>query len=236
LPRRKKGISVVDFFNVESPESNEFRRVLHHLNGAPIGGGDRRAILVTSSMLSEGKSLICSFLAMTSARFKSRKTLLMDFDLRRPMIHRLFSVSLQNGVADILAEGIASRNLIKKTALENLDLLTAGKVLGNPSELLNSATVHRMIEEMKFYYELILVDSPPLLPVLDPMVLLEELDGVLVVVKAGETQRDIAIRARDILAEQKDKVVGVVVNNLKQTLPYHYNYGYYGYHHKPTKQ
>ncbi|UCD93953.1 MAG: CpsD/CapB family tyrosine-protein kinase [Candidatus Zixiibacteriota bacterium] len=236
MPRRKKDLSVIDFFDIESPESNEFRRVLHNLNGAPIGGGERRAVLVTSAMLSEGKSLICSFLAMTSARFKNRKTLLIDFDLRRPMIHKLFSVNLQNGVSDILTEGIASRNVIKQTALENLDLLTAGKVMSNPSELLSSTAIHRIIEEMKFYYELILVDSPPLLPVLDPMILLEEMDGVLIVVKAGETQRDIVVRARDILAAQKDKVVGVVVNNLKQSLPYHYNYGYYGYHHKPTKQ
>ena len=98
MPRKKKDISVVDFFDIESPESNEFRRVLHNLNGAPIGGGERRAVLVTSAMLSEGKSLICSFLAMTSARFRNRKTLLIDFDLRRPMIHKLFSVRSERAI------------------------------------------------------------------------------------------------------------------------------------------
>lgn len=230
---KKKDISLTDVYDVESSESTEFRRVLHNINGSSAGG-EKRSILITSAVLSEGKSIISSFLAMTSARLKNRKTLLIDFDLRRPSIHKLFSVDLRNGVTDILTRNVPSRNSIKKTSMDNLDILTAGKVIANPSELLNSPGIHKIIEEMKFYYELILVDSPPLLPVMDPMLLLEELDGVIVVVKAGTTQKDIALRAGDFLASQKEKIVGVIVNNINQALPYHYNYDYYGYRHKPS--
>ncbi|RKX29770.1 MAG: hypothetical protein DRP46_06665 [Candidatus Zixiibacteriota bacterium] len=233
--KKDKNLSLIDYFDPESPESTEFRRVLYNLNGIP-GGGAKKAVLVTSAMLSEGKSVISSYLALTSAYFKSRKTLLMDFDLRRPMIHNLFSVPLANGISDILAKGVASRNMIKKTSNDNLDLLTAGQTMPNPSELFNGPAIHRIIEEMKFYYDLILVDSPPLLPVMDPMILLEELDGAILVIKAGSTQRDIVARARDLLEPQKDKIAGVVINNLDQTLPYHYNYDYYGYNYKPIQK
>ena len=235
MGKKSKNLSIIEFYDPESPESTEFRRVLYNLNGIPNGSA-KKAVLVTSSMLAEGKSIVSAYLALTSARFKNRKTLLMDFDLRRPMIHKLFSVPLENGVSDILAKGIASRNVIKKTSIENLDLLTAGKVMPNPSELFNGPAIHKIIEEMKFYYDLILVDSPPLLPVMDPMILLEELDGAVLVIKAGSTQKEIVTRARDLLTSQKDKVVGVVVNNLNQTLPYHYNYDYYGYHYKPVRK
>jgi len=233
LTSKSTNLSIIEYFDPESAESTEFRRVLYNLNGIQ-SGGNKKAVLITSAMLSEGKSIISAYLAMTSARFKNRKTLLVDFDLRRPMVHKLFDVPLENGISDILAKGIASRNVIKKTAIDNLDLLTAGKIMPNPSELFNGPSIHRIIEEMKFYYELILVDSPPLLPVMDPMLLLEELDGVILVIKAGSTQKEIVARARDLLASQKNKVAGVVINNLDQTLPYHYNYDYYGYHYRPV--
>jgi len=215
---------------MELPESTEFRRVLHNVNGKHKEP-DKLAILVTSAMLSEGKSVVSAFLAMTSARSKKIKTLLIDFDLRRPVIHKLFRLPLKGGLSNVLIEGIACRNAIKKTSLENLDILTAGEVMKNPSELFNNAAVHRIIDEMKFYYDKIIVDSPPLIPVMDPIILLEELDGAILVVKAGATQRDVVLRARELLNSQRDKIMGVVVNNLKHSLPYYYNYRYYGYKH-----
>jgi len=225
--------SVLDYYDLESPESTEFRRLLHHINGQPAVN-DKRAILITSSVLSEGKSIIASLLAITSAKHKKRKTLLMDFDLRRPTIHKLFGMPLKKGLSDILADGVAVRSVIKTTGDDKLDIVTAGQGMPNPSEIINGPAVHRIIEEMKFYYELIIVDSPPLVPVMDPMVLLDELDGAIMVVKAGATQKTVVGRAKDLLATSKEKFLGVVVNNLNRSLPYYYDYGYYGYHYKPT--
>ncbi len=230
MAKGKKSLGIIDYFDMELPESTEFRRVLHNVNGKHKEP-DKLAILVTSAMLSEGKSVVSAFLAMTSARSKKIKTLLIDFDLRRPVIHKLFRLPLKGGLSNVLIEGIACRNAIKKTSLENLDILTAGEVMKNPSELFNNAAVHRIIDEMKFYYDKIIVDSPPLIPVMDPIILLEELDGAILVVKAGATQRDVVLRARELLNSQRDKIMGVVVNNLKHSLPYYYNYRYYGYKH-----
>lgn len=235
MARKKKTVAITDFFNMELPEITEFRRVLHGINGRSKNDG-KPAILITSAMLSEGKSIVSAFLAMTSATTKMVRTLLIDFDLRRPMLHRLFAQSLEGGITDILGGGAKPQDVIKKTAIDRLDLLTSGRVVNNPSELFQGQRIRQIFEETKFYYDLILVDSPPLIPVMDPLLLLEELDGALLVVKAGVTQKDVAQRASGLLAQQKDKIIGVIVNNLTQSLPYYYNQGYYGYHYKSIER
>ncbi len=233
MAKKKKQLSIIDFFNMELPETTEFRRILHGINGF-AKEDNKPAILITSAMLAEGKSIISSFLAMTSAAAKSIKTLLIDFDLRRPMLHKLFATPIDGGVSDILS-GDSFKEVIKKTSIDKLDILTSGRVVNNPSELLNVTNIHNMIKELKFYYDIILIDSPPLLPVMDPILLLEELDGAIIVVKAGDTQKDVVMRASRLLATQKDKIIGVVVNNLNHTLPYYYNHGYYGYKYQSIK-
>lgn len=226
-------LSIMDYFDPEAPEASEFRRLLHNVNNVK-SLGEKRAILVTSAMTSEGKSIVSSFLAMTAVRHKNRKTLLIDFDLRRPTIHRLFSLPRENGLSEVLADGTAARNNIKTTDFEKLDIMTAGKAVANPSDLINGPAIHRIVEEMKFYYDLILIDSSPLVPVSDPLLVLEEVDGVILVVKAGATPRGVVNRACSLLAPQKAKILGVVINNLEHTLPYYYNSNYYGYHYKPS--
>ena len=100
-------LSIIDYFDPEAPEASEFRRLLHNVNNVK-SLGEKRAILVTSAMTSEGKSIVSSFLAMTAVRHKNRKTLLIDFDLRRPTIHRLFSLPRENGLSEVLADGTAA--------------------------------------------------------------------------------------------------------------------------------
>jgi capsular exopolysaccharide synthesis family protein len=235
LAKEKSKISISDLYDAEAPEASEFRRLLHNLNNV-LSENDKRAILVTSAMGSEGKSIISSYLAMTSSRHKNKKTLLVDFDLRRPTIHKLFSMPRDGGLSDVLLNGQSARKMIKNSSLENLDILTAGKAIPNPSDIINGPAIHKIIEEMKFYYELIVLDSSPMIPVSDPLLILEEVDGVVIVVKAGATPRGVIRRACDLLIPYKKKVMGVVVNNLTHSLPYYYNYNYYGYQYKPTKE
>ncbi|RKX23390.1 MAG: hypothetical protein DRP51_00460 [Candidatus Zixiibacteriota bacterium] len=228
-------ISILDIFNPESPESTEFRRILHNLDKSKKGG-DKQVILITSATLSEGKSLTSSFLAMTSATYKNNKTLLIDFDLRRPTIHKLFGVNRRGGISEIMLGGLAPKKAVKPTNLDKLDLLTAGKSTGNISELIKGPNVHRIIEEMKFYYDTIIVDSPPLIPVMDTLIFVEEFDAVLLVIKAGVTQKEIVDRARNLLANHNGKLVGVIMNNLKKSLPYYYDYSYYDYNYKSSEE
>ncbi len=229
---QQKKPSILEYFDVEAPETTEFRRLLHNINGSG-NGGEKRALLVTSAILSEGKSIVSAFLAMTAAVLKKKKTLLIDFDLRRPTVHRLFSLPLDKGVSDILMDKRAARSVVKNTSEENLDIMTAGRMIHNPSEVINGVDIHRIMDEMKFYYDLILVDSPPLVPVMDPLILLDEVDGAIMVVKAGGTQKSVVTRASELLAGNKGKFIGVVVNNLDRALPHYYDYNYYGYQYKP---
>lgn len=235
LARKSKLVSIQDLFNPESSECAEFRRILHNLDRSKKGG-NKQVLLITSATLSEGKSITASFLAMTSATYKNNKTLLIDFDLRIPTIHKLFGVKRQGGISDIILDGLNPKKAVKPTSLDKLDLLTAGKFANNTSELIKGPNVHRIIEEMKFYYDTIIVDSPPLVPVMDTLVFVEEFDAVLLVIKAGVTQREIVSRACDLIANHSGKLVGVIMNNMKNSLPYYYNPNYYGYSYKSSKK
>lgn len=232
MAKRQDNLNLFDYYDLESPYATEFRRLLHNINGVEPEKRPK-TILVTSAMLSEGKSTIVSFLAMTAARHKRRKTLLVDCDLRRPVIHRMFSLNREHGVVEALTEGRKIKEVIKKTSDDMLDVITAGRPVNQPTEVFDSEAIHRMLEEVRFYYDLILVDCAPLLPVSDPMLLAGEMDGVLMVVKAGSTQREVVQRATLLLKNNNTKFLGVVLNNLTNVLPYYYHESYYGYEYKP---
>ena len=192
---------------------------------------EMKAFMVTSSMLSEGKSTITSLLAITAAK-KGIKTIIVDSDLRRPVIHKLFKLERQLGLHEVLAEETAAKSVIKKTSLDNLDIITAGKISAHPAEVFNGPAIGRLIEEMKFYYDKIIIDSAPIIPVSDPLFVANEVDGVVLVIKAGQTQREVVQRAVDILRTNNSKLMGVILNNMSGSLPYYYDYSYYGYHYE----
>lgn len=233
--KKTSGINLVEYFDQESPYATEFRRLLHNINGA-APGEETKTILMTSAMLSEGKSTVVSFLAMTAARQKGRKTLLVDCDLRRPTLHYLFSVPRENGVVEALTTGLNAKEVIKKTMEPNLDIITAGKVVPHPTEVFDSGAIRQLLKEVRFYYDLILVDCAPVLPVSDPMLLASEMDGIILVIKAGSTQREVAKRASLLLQTNNTRFLGVVLNNLSNILPYHFSDSYYGYEYKPRPE
>jgi capsular exopolysaccharide synthesis family protein len=228
-------INLVEYYDQESAYATEFRRLLHNINGA-VGSDKAKCILVTSSMLSEGKSTVVAFLALTAARHKRRKTLLVDCDLRRPTLHTLFAVPREHGMVEALIEGKKVKDVIKKTTEPNLDIITAGQAVPRPSDAFETAKIRELLDEARFYYDLILVDCAPVLPVSDPMMLASEMDGVLLVVKAGSTQREVAKRAANLLQTEKSRFLGVVLNNLSNVLPYYYSDSYYGYEYKARSE
>jgi len=232
----RKRFSIVDFYNPEAPFATEFRRLLQRIQNDDTTP-ELKSILVTSAMLSEGKSTICSFLGITSAVHKGLKTLIVDADLRRPNIHTFFMLERDYGLMEILTEGFNPREAIKKTTISKLDILTSGKHINNPSTVFDAESIGNLVEEMKFYYDLILVDSPPIIPVSDPMLLSTRLDGILIVVKAGSTQQEVSRRAIEIINHNRKKIIGVVLNDVNRSLPFQYDYRYYGYeyNYKPGK-
>lgn len=225
---------IFDLYHPESAVGTEFRRLLHNITRS-ADGVTRKSFLITSSMLSEGKSTVSAYLAITAASYKKKKTILIDCDLRRPTIHKLFDLPLENGVTDLIDGTVKVEDAFKSVPIKNLWVLTAGTLRDNPTELFEGDSVKQVIDQVKFYFDLVFIDCAPIIPVSDPLVLAPELDGLLLVVKAGATQKEVIKRACDIVSKSEASIVGVVLNNMQGVMPYHYNYQYYGYDYASKK-
>jgi capsular exopolysaccharide synthesis family protein len=227
--------SIISFFDRESPEATEFRRLYSNLYSS---NGSLKTIMVTSSTVEEGKSLVSSFLALTIAEASHQKVLLLDTDLRRPMINVFFKLPLENGFADLLEKKGKIPEMLKVTAVPELKVITAGRLKGSPTAALNPTHLHEIFEELKFYFDFIIVDSPPVIPVSDPLMIAGDVDGALLVLRAGSTPREVVKRALNLLQNSRIKVLGAVLNNLEEVLPYYYSSKYYAYkyyHGQPSK-
>jgi capsular exopolysaccharide synthesis family protein len=231
---RPERLSIIDNFRLEAPFATEFRRLLHKLQQFERPT-ELKSIMVTSALLSEGKSTVCAYLGITAAVHKGMKTLIIDCDLRRPTMHKLFVLGRKHGMTEILQEGFSPRDAVKKTSVDKLDIITCGDFHAEPTELFDVDAIGTLVDDMKFYYDLILIDTAPALPVSDPMLLAPKLDGVLLVVKAGTTQKEIVLRALDIMDPLRQRVLGIVLNNMNNILPYYHDYRYYGYEYRTRK-
>ena len=220
--------SIVDYFDDESPEAAEFRRLYSKLKNI-YAGQEVKNMLITSATMNEGKSTSASLLACTMARYRETKTIIIDCDLRRPKVHYLFGMQKEEGLADVLMGKRKLDSCFKQSPIANLKVLTSGGIIENPTELFNSQRMKDLFSEIKFYFDAVIVDSPPVLPVTDSLILSSEMDGALFVVKAGQTHKDVVRRATDLMRNSGLNILGVIINNQKGVLPYYYDYKYYGY-------
>ncbi len=220
--------TIYEVFDQESPIATEMRRLysnIRHMDGK----GDMRSFLITSANRGEGKSTVASHLALTVARFRRKKSLILDADLRRPKLHEIFDVPQAPGLVECLEGKIEPLKAAKDTPIENLKVIPSGGRISSPAHLFEGDILSDIFNKIKFYYDIVIVDSAPVVPVSDPMLISSEVDAVILVLLAGMTPRDVALRAKNILLDAKANLIGVVVNNLSQVLPYYYDYQYYGY-------
>jgi len=220
--------TIYEIFDQESPIATEMRRLysnIRHIDGR----NPKRSFLVTSAERGEGKSTVASHLALTVARFRGKKSLLVDADLRRPKAHQIFGVSKEPGLFECLNGELDPLEAVKDTPIENLKIIPAGRRVKSPAHLFEGDVMTEIFEKIKFYYDIVIVDSAPVIPVSDPMLISSVLDGVILVMLAGRTPRNVAVRAKNILLDADANLLGVVVNNMSEVLPYYYDYRYYGY-------
>jgi protein-tyrosine kinase len=185
-----------------------------------------KKILITSAVAGEGKTFVASNIAQAIAREKNRRVLLIDGDLRKTRLHVPFGATLSPGLSDYLREQAQEAEVIQYGEQENLCLIAGGTTTLNASELLSSARMKRLIENLESRFDWIIVDSPPCLPVADAGALAGLCDGVLLVVRARSTAAALLQKARKEL--QKRNVIGVVLNSVEEAETYgHYHpYGY----------
>jgi len=215
-------------FDIESPMAIELRRIMIRV-GRKVDLERRCALMVTSAERGEGKSLFSLHFALVLAYHVSRRILLLDADVRRPVQHTVFETPVAPGFANLLAGEANLKQAIHKTKIKNLDFLAAGDHQGHPSRLFGPRKVRALVAELHNTYDIVLLDAPPVVPVSDPLHYMDAVDGCIYMLMAGQTAKDMSSRGVEILRSAGANILGVVANNLGEVLPYYYDQKYYGY-------
>jgi len=185
-----------------------------------------RTLLVTSSQPAEGKTTTSVNMAISLAQTGSA-VLIVDADLRRPRVHKIFGLKNTRGLCNYLAGDCDLASLVQ-VALPNLYVLPVGPLPPNPAELLGSAKMRQVVEMLASNFDYVVIDSPPVSSFADSLILSSMVEGVIIVVKGGVTPREMAQRTKAHLQSVGAKILGVVINHIKlQPHDYYYYSTYY---------
>jgi protein-tyrosine kinase len=198
------------------------RTNLHYANpDAPL-----KRVLVTSTAPGEGKSTTLANLAVTLAQTE-RSMLVVDADLRRPVVHEMFRVKSAPGLTSYLAGDALLEAVVSKTHVPNLSVVPSGPTPPNPAELLASRRMREFVETMSERYDVLLFDSPPVLAVTDACALASMMDGVIFVIGSGKIAQAAMRRAHDQIVAAQGRVLGAVVNQFDARAVDGYSRSYY---------
>ncbi|MFN2189811.1 MAG: polysaccharide biosynthesis tyrosine autokinase [Candidatus Promineifilaceae bacterium] len=227
---------LVAFSQPRSPVSEAYRVLRTGIQFSSVDNPDRAVLMITSASPSEGKSLTVANLAIVMAQ-AGHKVLVVDADLRRPVQHKLFGLSLNQGITSFMLEfnlggsdeemQEALGKVIQPTLVDGLFVLPSGTIPPNPSELLGSTKMAETINKLAADFDYVLIDSPPVLAVTDAVVLSMRSDGVLLVADAGSTRRGQLKQAVEQLRSSSAHLLGVVLNRLTPKSDGYYTYYYY---------
>jgi capsular exopolysaccharide synthesis family protein len=196
-------------------------------NGTPL-----HTLLVTSAGPVEGKSITLANIGVVFAQ-NGLRTILVDSDLRRPMLHRIFQLPNRTGLSNVLLAPVTQVNqeILQSAGVANLQVITSGPIPPNPSELLGSTRMSQVVAELRDLADVIIFDSPPVLSATDAALLANRLDGTILVADSGRTRREAALRAVEQLQRAGANLIGGVLNRLqKKTGGYYYYYHDHYYH------
>ncbi len=187
-----------------------------------------KSIVLSSAVPSEGKTTTASNLAVAFAQL-SEKVLIVDSDLRKPRLHKIFKVKNIGGLSGYLAGKATLTDSIKMTAIDNIWILPSGPIPPNPSELLNSERMKELMEKMREGFDMVLFDTPPVLAAIDAVVLSSMVESVLLVLHSGKTTNKAFAKAVDDLHKVKANIMGVVLNEVRMNqMDTYYYKGYHG--------
>lgn len=190
-----------------------------------------KTMLITSSISQEGKTTVSANVAISFA-IAGRRTLIVDTDMRKPRIHKLFGIENKEGISTYMLGEKPIEQLIKKDVYGGLDVLLCGPIPPNPAEMIESKRFKDMVDKLKTMYDIIVFDSPPVVAVSDASVLSTMMDGVLIVVKIKQISRDILKRSVGQLKKSGVLFLGAIVNNVDIKAGSRYGSYYYYYHNK----
>jgi capsular exopolysaccharide synthesis family protein len=221
---------LLSYRELKSPIAEAYRSLRTNLQFAS-SNNLIKTILITSPTSEEGKTTTATNLAITYSQ-TNKNTLLVDADLRKCTIHKLFDMDKSPGLTTLLIGETDIDSTIRQTQIPYLSVLLSGPVPPNPAELLDSKRMEDLIEKLSKKFDVIIIDSPPIMAVSDPAILAPKVEGVLLVVQAGKTAKDALLRSKILLKNAKANFLGVVLNNVSihdgYASYYQYYYRYYG--------
>jgi capsular exopolysaccharide synthesis family protein len=221
----EEGLRLIKDISSFSPLMESYRSLRTNINFAAVGS-PVRSIVVTSSVPAEGKSTTVANLAMAMA-LDSKRVIIVDADLRRPSMHKLFKVDSSPGLTDVLVGNCDLDQVIRPTGVDNVSVISAGSPPPNPAELLGSSAMGRLLADLESRCDVVLFDSPPTLAVADSAVLASRTNGVIVVVGYGETKKASTKKAIDSLSRANANILGTVLNRMEGPTAGYYYYGKY---------
>ncbi|MBT3343675.1 MAG: polysaccharide biosynthesis tyrosine autokinase [Gemmatimonadetes bacterium] len=237
---------LVAYFDPMSTLAETYRTLRTNIEFVSVEKGVR-CMMITSSMHHEGKSTTIANLAMTMAQL-GKRTVLVDCDLRKPSTARLFGLDKEPGVTevivgnykwqdvvrtvtDIVTGGMGMEDVLQTQGISNLNIITSGAIPPNPAELLNSRRMDEFLQELRDEYDVVLIDTPPVLHVTDAAILGKKVDGALMVYKAGDVARTSLKRSTSLLLGVGVELLGVVINGIRADLSSEYqDLGYNAYY------
>ena len=188
-----------------------------------------RTVVVTSSSPGEGKSTTVANFGVVTAQ-AGQRVCVVDSDLRRPTLHRIFGLTNGRGLTTALLEGLPFTDVAQPTAVPNLFVLTSGALPPNPAELVGSQRMRECLDAATADFDLILLDSPPIVSVSDAIALSAIADGVILVIRAGKVPHEVVRRAVGQIEAVKGRILGVLMNSVNLRRDGYY-YDYYRYYH-----
>lgn len=216
---------IVAFYDPESPVTEQYRTLRTNLLALNTSKPPK-TIIITSSTHAEGKTITSINLAISMAHdLDKKRILLIDADLRRSRISSYLGTNTELGLSDLLIDNAKLDDALFNIGIDNLTILPAGKRPKNPAELLGSLKMKKFLNLIKDKYDYIIFDTPPIISVTDAGILGPQTDGVIMVIKAGHTQKAVVHRSQQLLKQAQAKLLGCILTNVQYHIPaYIYRY------------
>lgn len=226
--------SLITIEQSKSPISEAYRTLRTNVQFTSVDSKTKK-IMITSSGPREGKSTTVANLAVSIAQ-AGKSLLVIDADLRNPTQHKLFELGNFEGLSSFLVSDQESCDFIKETKVPGVKVLTGGPIPPNPAELVGSQRMKRLINEVSAQFDVVLIDTPPIIAVTDAAIIAQEVDGVILVLASGEVNKEYALRAKEQLDKVGAKILGAVLNKADMNTSEHYYYYYYHGSDAPKKK
>ncbi len=230
MAKKKKAMQssirhLITKINPKSPISEQYRTIRTNVQFSDVDK-DIKSLLITSSEPEAGKSMTAANLAIVYGQ-QGIKTLLIDADMRKPTMHYTFRLENLTGLSNALVDNTSFETVAISSDVENLDIIPSGPIPPNPSELLASNRFKELYEEAYEVYDMIIVDTPPIIAVTDAQIVANMLDGVIIVARSGQTEVEHLKQSVQLIEKVQGNLLGTVLNDVEKVNSGNYYY-YYG--------